>query len=451
MNNEEIKSIVTILGLQYGKKYIDASDLRELRYGKVLMIANQDQAGSHIKGLVINLFHHNWPHLLRHGFLQEFITPIVKVTKGKEEIPFYSVPEFEKWKAQTDNAHTWKVKYYKGLGTSTSYEAKEYFSNMDLHRIPFVYEGTDDDEAIELAFSKKCVNKRKIWLMKWLKKRKEKRRRESYLYGERTDSITYSDFINKELILYSIMDNKRSIPSLVDGFKPGQRKVIYTCFKRNDKKDVKVVQLASSVAEQSAYHHGETNLTATIINLAQNFVGSNNVNVLQPIGQFGTRLHGGKDAASPRYIFTQLSPLARMLFPSADDPILKYLYDDNLRIEPEWYCPILPMVLVNGAEGIGTGYATNIPNFDPREIVANLKRLINEEEPVGMKPHYKNFQGTIDPVGPQKYAVYGRVGLLSETSFEITELPIKTWTQNYKENVLELMLHGTEKSPPFIT
>ena len=97
--------------------------------------------------------------------------------------------------------------------------------------------------------------------------------------------------------------------------------------------------------------------------------------------------------------------------------------------------------------------------------MTNLKRLMNEEEPVGMvsvtmtttivynllqKPHYKNFQGIIAPIEPQKYAVYGRIGLLNDTSFEITELPIKSWTQNYKENVLEPMLHGTEKSPPFI-
>ena len=74
----------------------------------------------------------------------------------------------------------------------------------------------------------------------------------------------------------------------------------------------------------------------TIINLAQNYVGSNNINLLQPIGQFGTRLAGGKDSASPRYIFTQMSPLARNLFNENDDAVLNYLLDDNTKIEPEW-------------------------------------------------------------------------------------------------------------------
>ena len=100
--------------------------------------------------------------------------------------------------------------------------------------------------------------------------------------------------MNKELVLFSNCDNERSIPSLVDGFKPGQRKVMFTCFKRNDKKEVKVAQLAGSVGEKSAYHHGEMSLVGTIIGLAQDFIGSNNINLLLPNGQFGTRLAGGK-------------------------------------------------------------------------------------------------------------------------------------------------------------
>ena len=85
-----------------------------------------------------------------------------------------------------------------------------------------------------------------------------------------------------------------------------------------------------------------------------------------------------------RYIFTMLSPLARHLFPAYDDVILNSLYEDNQRIEPEWYCPIIPLVLVNGTEGIGTGYSTSVPNYNPREIVTNLKRMLNGLEPEGM-------------------------------------------------------------------
>ena len=159
---------------------------------------------------------------------------------------------------------------------------------------------------------------------------------------------------------------------------------MFTCLKRNDKKEVKVAQLAGSIAELTAYHHGEVSLMGTIINLAQNFVGSNNINLLQPIGQFGTRLMGGKDSASPRYIFTKLSLLARCIFHPNDDALLKYLDEDNQKIEPEWYMPVIPTVLVNGAEGIGTGWSTKIPNYNPREIIDNLKRMLRDEPPKDM-------------------------------------------------------------------
>uniref|UniRef100_A0A8D3DVJ3 DNA topoisomerase 2 n=1 Tax=Scophthalmus maximus TaxID=52904 RepID=A0A8D3DVJ3_SCOMX len=454
MENAEINNIIKILGLQYKKNYSDPESLKSLRYGKIMIMTDQDQDGSHIKGLLINFIHHNWPSLLRHNFLEEFITPIIKATYKKNQLSFYSIPEFNAWKDSQSNHKSWRIKYYKGLGTSTSQEAKEYFSDMQRHRIPFKYAGPEDDEAITLAFSKKKVDERKEWLTNFMTNRRQRREHnlpEEYLYGQSTKSLSYNDFVNKELVLFSNSDNERSIPCLVDGLKPGQRKVLFCCFKRNDKREVKVAQLAGSVAEMSAYHHGEISLMMTIVGLAQNFVGSNNMNLLQPLGQFGTRLHGGKDSASPRYIFTMLSPLARLVFPPVDDNLLKYNYDDNQRVEPEWYMPIIPTVLVNGAEGIGTGWASKIPNYDIREIINNINRMLNGDEPLPMLPNYKGFRGTIEQVMDNQYMNSGEVAIIDSTTIEISELPVKSWTQAYKENVLEPMLNGTEKVPPLIT
>jgi DNA topoisomerase-2 len=200
MKNEEIKNLKIILGLQQGNKYENGPT--GMRYGHVLIMADQDPDGSHIKGLLINLFHYYWPNLLRHpGFLQEFATPIVKAKKksGKSEISFFTLQEYEEWrKEQADSLGSWTIKYYKGLGTSTSQEAKEYFSNLPLHQMNFAWEGAEDGEIIEMVFSKKRADDRKQWLLKY---------KDDVFVDHNSSEVSYSEFVNKELIHFSMMDN----------------------------------------------------------------------------------------------------------------------------------------------------------------------------------------------------------------------------------------------------
>lgn len=431
--NAEIQHIKQIMGLQHGKVYENTSSLR---YGHLMIMTDQDHDGSHIKGLIMNFLHSFFPSLLRiPGFLLEFITPIVKARRGREVKAFYTIPEYEAWKESLDhNLRGWDIKYYKGLGTSTQEEAREYFSRLDQHRKEFVWAGDQDGDAIELAFSKKRIDDRKEWLSNYVP---------GTFLDQSVNKISYEDFINRELILFSRADLERSIPSMLDGLKPGQRKILYACFKRNLKKDIKVAQLSAYVAEHSAYHHGEASLASAIINLAQDFVGANNINLLHPSGQFGTRLQGGKDAASPRYIFTRLSAMTRQLFNENDDVLLNYLNEEGQSIEPEWYMPIIPTVLVNGAEGIGTGWSTSIPNYNPRDIIANLRRLLNGEEQVPIHPWYRGFNGSMMEVphksGQRSYVVSGIITQTGPNTVEITELPLHKWTQDYKEFLEELM------------
>jgi len=413
---EEIANLKKIIGLESGKKY---TDVKPLRYGSVLIMTDQDYDGSHIRGLLINLFHELWHQLIQiPGFITYMSTPIVKATKGSKVLSFYSQYEYEEWKKANMN---WRVKYYKGLGTSTRDEAKEYFKSMNT--VKYMYSG-DSDKAIELAFNKSMADQRKEWLKSYSR---------SEIVGSEKQ-LAYEDFVNKDLIHFSNYNLERSIPNVMDGLKTSQRKILFSALKRNLKSEIRVAQFSGYVSEHSGYHHGEASLNDAIIGMAQDFVGSNNLAWLVPQGQFGTRLQGGNDAASPRYIHTFLQPYIHSLIPSDDLECLKYRDDDGLPVEPEWYAPVLPMLLVNGARGIGTGYSTYIPQCNPHTLHEGLKRWLKKEVKLTdfkLEPWYRGFAGTIEQSGAE-FIVRGKWTIDKDT-MTITELPVETWTSDYKE------------------
>jgi DNA topoisomerase-2 len=205
---------------------------------------------------------------------------------------------------------------------------------------------------------------------------------------------------------------------------------------------MKVAQLCGYVAEQTAYHHGESSLQGTIVNLAQNFVGANNLNLLEPSGQFGTRLAGGKDAASARYIFTRLTPQTRKIFDAADNAVLKYVLDDGQQVEPEFYAPIVPMILVNGAEGIGTGFSCYVPPYDIEIIKHNIMCALGQVAMVPMVPHFKGFKGKVTKTKDHTWVLEGLV-VKEGTQLHVTELPPGKWIQDFKEHLDDLVEKGT--------
>ena len=428
--NKEINDLKQIIGLQVGKEY---SGVSELRYGKILIMTDQDTDGFHIKSLLVNFIGNSWPSLLKHDFIHSLLTPIVKVSKKQELLQFYNLNDYEDWKKTIDSGK-WNIKYYKGLGTSNSTEAKEYFKSMK--KFTYKSKSESDLKSLELAFDKTNADYRKEWITKTLKDTKSI----DYLKKE----VTISDLVNKELVLFSIQDNIRSIPSLVDGLKPSQRKVLFSCFKRNLRKEIKVAQLAGYVSEQTSYHHGEQSLMDTIINLAQDYPGSNNINLLYPSGQFGTRLMGGKDASSPRYIFTKLSTNINKYFNEDDFELLEYLNDDGASIEPKYYVPTLPLILVNGCTGIGTGFSTHVPCFNPEDLSDRLLKLVDDPdyEIEELTPWYRGFTGTIKNVDENKWVSYGKYSV-SDYVVTITELPVGVWTEDYKAFLDKLEMEDT--------
>src|SRR6056300_1611278 len=435
--NKEINDIKKILGLETGKEYETIDDVNKyLRYGKIMYMTDQDLDGSHIKGLCINLFHSEWASLVKiPGFISFMNTPILRAKKGTQTKLFYNDGEYNRWKETFENGVPtgWTIKYFKGLGTSTSAEFKEYFANKKI--VDFVYSGATSDDTIDKIFNKKRADDRKKWL--------EHYNKDSYL-DTNQPSVQYEEFINQEMIHFSTYDCARSIPNMVDGLKISLRKILFSAFKRKLTSEIKVAQFSGYVSEHSAYHHGEASLNGAIVNMAQNYVGSNNVNLLLPNGQFGTRLHGGDDSASERYIFTMLNPLTCYLFPEGDDAILNYLNDDGTLVEPEYYVPIIPFVLMNGISGIGTGFSCSIPAYNPMDVVQNLKdKLENKHSSVSFIPYYEGLKGKITPLEyNHKFLVKGCYEKINDKKIRITELPIGTWTMPYT-TFLESLVDGT--------
>jgi len=425
LSNQEFNDIKKIIGLRQEKVY---TSLNELRYGRLMIMTDADDDGSHIKGLIINIFECFWPSLLELGFIVSMVTPRVKATSGKKQLSFFTDSKFKEWYSQ--NQSGWTIKYYKGLGTSTSKEAHEYFKNVSGLTVKF-----DADEnshnSLLLAFDKSLADNRKHWL---LESSKSSPVDLEVNYGY-ISNLSVTDFIRKDMVNFSLADLKRSIASLVDGYKPSQRKVMYACFKRNITKEMKVAQLAAYVAEVTSYHHGEVSLADTIVKLAHDYVGSNNINFLHPAGQFGTRLQGGKDASQTRYINTHLTPNARKIFDPEDDAILEYLIDDGKSIEPKFFVPIIPSVLINGTEGIGTGFSTYIPSFNPDEIKQNILNILQGKDINQMIPYYKGFKGTIiqTETSPQSWLITGVWKVGASGKITVTELPVGRWTEDYKE------------------
>lgn len=437
-SNVEICAIKKIIGLQSGVEYTSTD---KLRYGKVMIMTDADLDGSHIKGLVINLFMTLWPSLVEIGMLSCLNTPIVKTfdMKGKSIAQFYTMNEFTEWCNIQQNP--FKTKYYKGLGTSTASESKQWFDPKTISKSNYIVTKQCGDSFI-MAFLKSKSHERKHWL--------ENYDESKFISIQKDLDLSLCDFINSELIHFSNYDIIRSIPSVIDGLKISQRKVLFGCRKKNMTQEVRVAQLAAYVSEVSCFHHGEASMQGTIIGMAQNFIGSgNNCPLLESIGQFGTRLVGGNDAASPRYIHSKLSSTTPIIFRNDDDAVLQYLYDDGVEIEPVYYVPIIPMILVNGAQGIGTGYSTNIPSHSllcviemVRQWLDNFDERINSNSDINFPsdpcPSHNNFEGTIEWYNG-KYRSRGIVERdpKNKKKIKIRELPIGIWTDEFKERLLD--------------
>jgi DNA topoisomerase-2 len=234
----------------------------------------------------------------------------------------------------------------------------------------------------------------------------------------------------KEFALYSI--EGRAIPSVIDGFKPTQRKIIHIAnlvWKTGSEKNLKVFQLSGKVASDAFYHHGDMSLSNAIINLAQKF--KNNAPLLEEDGQFGSLR--SPQAGAPRYIGTKLSANFRLIY--KDFELLEYKEEEGEIIEPKYFLPIIPTVLINGGSGIAVGFASNILNRDIKEIIDVCVKYLNGKKITTVKPSLIGFTGTYtqDTENNKKWYIRGKFERVNSSTVKITELPPSMTYEKYEE------------------
>lgn len=431
--NKEIQDIIQILNLKTGLDYTDDKNFDTLTYGHLVIVCDADTDALHIASLIANLIHYLFPTLLKRSpsFLLYMRTPIIRVRLPRQTLDFYAIRDFKKYQESVVQSHAklGQVKYYKGLGTSTKEEAKEFFGRK---MIAFCEDDLTRD-TMNKVFDPKCADLRKQWIQSY-----DPSIDTETVSSEPVQQLSLTDFLNNEMITFSIEDCERSIPHVMDGLKPSQRKILYACFLKNLRSQIKVAQLSGFVAEKTGYHHGEMSLHGAIIKMAQNFVGSNNVNLLAPVGQFGSRSKLGNDAASARYTFTHLCPITEVIFNRDDEPNLTHRVDDGEPIEWEWFVPCLPMVLVNGVSGIGTGFSSSIPLYNPLDMIAAIRAWLDEQPLPELMPWYHGFRGTMVKLSDKKFVSKGVV-TRTNNRVTVTEIPVGMSIDAFRDSLDDLL------------
>ena len=431
-NNKVIQNIIKICNLEINTDYTDEKNYKKLKYGKIILTCDSDLDGIHIKGLLINFFYFLFPTLFQRDntFIVSMETPIAKINN----IFYYDEKKVMGLMGTK--------KYYKGLGTINSKDVKETFGKKIINFIPDL----EITQTLTNFFSQKETQFRKDWIEKY-------DINNNNISLENDKEINISDFCKWELAQFSVGDCKRSIPSIIDGFKNSQRKIFYAIREKKlsyESTPYKVAQLSGYVAEKTLYHHGEQNLGKTIIYMAQDFPGSNNIPLLFPDGQFGSRIINN-NYASERYIYTKENKYSKFIYLSIDESLLENEIEDGEKVEYKFFLPIIPMILVNGAIGIGTGWSTNIPSYNPKNIIQIIikwlegkKNNLSEKELHSIiysfndyNIFYKNFNGIIEKLNTFQTQISGinkKVG----NKIYITEIPIGMWIDDMKNYLLEL-------------
>jgi DNA topoisomerase-2 len=392
LKSKVIEGLIQFFGLDVKLDYSVEKNRKRLRYGKAIILTDADVDGIHIKTLLLNFFA-SFTGLLESGFVESHLTPVVIATKGKSRLKFYSTGEYERWVKKTPDVHHWHIDYFKGLGSSSKELIRESFVAPVKQRITC---GEEDKEILALVMNPDTGEERKNLYRMLHKKPDEMRMDSTRISGIR-------DIVYEELIQFAIAANVRAIPSFFDGCKQSHRQVVFTLLNKKIGK-MGVGEFQGLVKALTHYRHAPEAMNETIVGMGQNFPGSNNVELLEGHGQFGTRIGMGKDAAKARYIHCSPSPVLRFLFRPEDDILLIPILEEGEKICVREYYPIIPMQLINRCNGIGWGWSTDTPNYNPKQIVSWIKVYITHIKdgnarrafkPPPLIPWWRGYKGVV--------------------------------------------------------
>ena len=405
---KEVIAIKKALGLKLGR----SKNTDNLRYGKLVIMTDQDSDGYHIRMLLLSMFAEYWPELLAKGFIWIFETPIVRAKKGAETLNFYDQSNVQE---HVNNNAGWKYKYYKGLGTSTAADAKEYYQ----HRNELMWKVSGD-----ISLIKKCMGKSKEadTYRKWISSGEKA--------CDREDRGNVEFIVKQQFGNFAFAQNSRKIPHVVDGLLPSNRKVLLYAlhnFKTGDNDNI-VDRFANRAADKMKYHHGSSNLIGVIVNMASDHVGGIALPYFVKGGQFGSR-HDNEHAAG-RYLKTGLLDHVKLLYPPVDLQFFPQQMDEGELIEPKFMVPIIPMLLVNGHRGgLGVGWLSEIPPMMLKQVIRMVKRRLNNQSDLNPPIYYNGFTGVVaDTYTEGKYT-------RENDEITVTELPIGLKTDKFIEAI----------------
>lgn len=508
-NNDEYKAIKTLMALTEGQKFKTEEDIdKNLKYGKIMIATDADEDGAAIRGLLLNLFMTKWPSLVKFGRIGYISTPAIRISDGKKVIErFYSDKAYESWIETKPESYLKgkKVKHYKGLASSTDADVKEDLTTAPLVKI--MYTDESDMAAIDLAYGKDREDDRKDWISSWKERNEDgsspifelehiskameaavmsKSKKElspsksakssksvksssaeskSSTLASAAASDKAADFVirsvesivNKDLAEFSFSTLFRAIPSYFDGLKKCQRQIFWHClnhwnYNPNLKQEEKVGSLAGAITTSVNYQHGPKSLEDAIYSLANSYAGTNNVNILKPIGQFATRQD--KEGPASRYVFVHLEDICTDIFNRDLTDLVPQREVEGKKVETEWIPCDLPLAVINGANGIATGWSTFIPCHNPNDVILYYKNKLEGKDKENKKmkifPWYRGFNGNIIlDEETNKLRIEGKIKSKDKTftsnqkyDIDILETPIGTHSNEYEGFLNDLIANN---------